>query len=201
MRTVIENIYHFEELSNEVKKHVLEHYRHFNVEGTGWDNDVWMNFTEIIQQETGVDLTGDEFLWDGFWSQGSGASFTHDFTREELKSLLHYFGITIKHGLEDLFLDVYTAAIHRTNYQCCHENSVTATSYIEDTERQHIDDYFLDVADLLDDALEHWKDEQCRRLYKMLEEDYEDLTCDEAVAEAIESNEIEFYADGREYAA
>lgn len=201
MRTVIETIYHFSELPGDVQARLLDHYRIYNIDGTSWDDDVWMNFTEIIKEETGVDLAGDAYRWDGFWSQESGASFTHDFTREELKRLLHHFNITVKHGLEDLFLDVYTAAIHRTSSYYAHENTVTVHSYLNDTERDHIDDYFLDVADLLDDALEQWKDKQCRRLYKMLKDEYEELTSDAAVAEAIEANGLEFYADGKEYAA
>ena len=45
------------------------------------------------------------------------------------------------------------------------------------------------------------KDEECSRLYTMLEEEYDYLTSDEYITEQLmnEDEDYEFYADGKEY--
>lgn len=50
-------------------------------------------------------------------------------------------------------------------------------------------------------ALEEWKDEECSRLYTVLEQEYDYLTSDEYIIEQLmdEDENYEFYADGTEY--
>jgi hypothetical protein len=47
----------------------------------------------------------------------------------------------------------------------------------------------------IDDAAEEWRSDQCRELYRSLENEYDYLRSDEAIAETLESNGTEFEVD------
>ena len=48
-------------------------------------------------------------------------------------------------------------------------------------------------------ALEEWKDEECARLYVMLEGEYDYYTSDEYVMQELEEGDYEFLADGTDF--
>jgi hypothetical protein len=184
-----------------IPEEVIEKYRDINVEHEWWEF-VYEDFTERMNQ---VGIHVSNMMFSGFWSQGDGACFEGWVDDPDLFMLKHdldgHYPYTYKSIEHNGCLTVSSSHAHRH----CHENSVTISvetdtfdcllGYDTDTEIQQA------VIDVLDQKLsdefpdfeqsctEIFRDYMCE-LYASLHKEYDYLTSDEAVIEAIEANEL-----------
>lgn len=185
-----------------VPQELMDKYREINVGHDWWDYtyDYWKNRLSRM----GVDV--DDISFSGFWSQGDGASFTGRIhTAKYLKRFMRI------HGMRERYRTIYTLADHldmwvsitRGSSHYAHENTVTADADLE--EPHWIDSDTEDlrealVLELYNEAMLHWRDfdkdvEETLRgymhdIYRNLEREYDYLTSDEVVAEAIITNDL-----------
>jgi hypothetical protein len=190
-----------------VSKELLEKYRHFNVEHTDWWDYTYDDFKSRMID---VGIRVDEIYFSGFWSQGDGACFEGCIDNASLYLEKHHPEPTdypmlkklVQHGGSLVF-----KVEHRGHYY--HEQSIIATTDA-DTFRGVLDcptDFHLDVAErwdeVLTDEIQKFEGDAIvqfqgymRELYRDLEAEYDHLTSDEAVAEAIEANELATIDEG-----
>ena len=187
-------------LSIKQNEKLLEKYRYWNVEDIDWWDSTYDCFKEELK-EKGIYVY--RMYFSGFWSQGDGACFEGhlddaqtfldtNFKPDEyptIRKLLHAGG-SVKFSCE-----------HSGHYY--HENCTRF--YIEADRFEYVvdasTDFHQQVAESLDrqldmeltdferDSTEIFKNFM-RKLYRDLEQEYEHLTSDDAVAEAIEANEL-----------
>lgn len=179
---------------------LLEKYRHFNVDTIDWWDDVFEMFTEDMK-EKGIAV--DRMFFSGFCSQGDGACFEGEIDDIE-RFFTHNFKYTdypliqalIRHGGT-----VSMKCVHRGHYY--HEN---CTVFSMDSDCfynlwQQPDELRQHVVRALDDGLGyelvHFEEDvvsifrnYMRELYKRLEDEYDSLVSDDAVAEAILEYEL-----------
>lgn len=206
MREIKVKIYTFEELSSDVQKAVLDKYRFCPIENWDWWQYVYADFIDDVKEKYGVTLDSDNISFDGFYCQGDGASFTHDFTENEVKSLFKSLNIKFRKGLKHIFYEYVLdwIKIERFDFRDYHENSVIVTysfNYIDDNygitkSYPLIDEYFYKKATQIEYVIEKWKNELCQDLYSRLQKEYEYLTSDDIVKESIIDAGLEFYKDG-----
>jgi hypothetical protein len=190
-----------------VSEELLEKYRHFNVEHTDWWDYIYEDFKERMSH---VGVAVDNIYFSGFWSQGDGACFegriddmqaylTKHFPEPDcypyIKKLIDAGG-TIMFNLQ-----------HRGHYY--HENSITAsinadefwqvmstpTEFHEQIIKQWDEQLSQEIGEFETDVLTQLQG-YMRELYRDLEAEYDHLTSDEAVAEAIEANELTTIDEG-----
>jgi hypothetical protein len=178
---------------------LIEKHRHINVEGYDWFTHLYEdNKHRLLSRGFTVENTH----FSGFWSQGDGACFTgvvHDmaqFMRAE--DLAEHFPLTFALAKHD---GVSARVGHLGLYY--HERSVDYDFYAATFADVHPGDHdalelFFDV---WDDVVEQERDgfeeavkdalrSHMRLLYDALEEEYDYLTSDDAVREALEANDI-----------
>lgn len=182
MREVTIKVFQFNELTAKAQEKVLEKFRYINVEHD-WYEPVYEGFEELAA-EYGIKV--DDMSFSGFYSQGDGASFTGEIVdfkkfaeKTGLKRLVP-FSKAIEYNLE--------MKITRVTYQYYHSNTVEAD--IRDG------GYYPHLSNLIDFCLEEIKNKLCDKLYKDLENSYEELTSDEIVADTIRANNYEFTEGG-----
>lgn len=198
MRTETINIYTYDELSEDAKKHAREQLHHVNIHHDWWDSvyDWFIEAAGVL----GFTVSEKNINFSGFWSQGDGASFTGSWERPDesvvdiikkmypMETDLQEIAVAVTKipvWIDDEWGDGgdqnSSDRIVRQHYGGCyvHENTVCAEQ----------------IQELTDTVVRPL----CQWLYRKLEEDYEYLTSDEAVAEAIEENEYEFDEDGERY--
>lgn len=184
-----------------IPSEVMERYRDINVDHDWWDctYDYWKSRLERMG------LTDVEINFSGFWSQGDGASFTANINSYNLKKFIRV------HGLRDRYRATYEMAKKRVMWgSACryssshyyHECSVYFESDMESCQWDEDSDDLRDAmlhqfwyqADLerrdFDGEVQEILRGYMQDIYHALEEEYECLTSDEAVAEAIEANEL-----------
>ena len=184
---------------------LLDKYRYINVDFGDWSDSVIENFKERVS-EYGIDAGDIQFS--GFCSQGDGACFS-GYVIDIAKFMKAMGGSWDDYPntlavLKQLGEDIDISWKHNnSNYY--HEN--TLSFYIEydrlvDALSWNSPQLILDAADALDcaaDAEYQVLEEDicsfikglCRELYRELRDEYEYLTSDEAVAEAIEACELD----------
>lgn len=195
MRTVTENIYKFEELSNDIQRKVIDEYLYHNIIDTQdmYEYDI-ESICDIVEKRYGVVLEKDSFSWD---VTCNAVAFSHDFEYEELISLLDKFGITFDSYEEKMeFVATYPVTIHSSTYNTMYlewnEYDIPDKFQEKEKEWEQKKKEFLTV-------LDKWKNTIAEYAYQLLNDTWEYVTSDEFVIDFIESNEVEFYKDGREY--
>lgn len=183
---------------------ILEMHRDINVDHTEWWRDVEDMFIEDMA-ELGIDVSDIQFS--GFYSQGDGACFSGyvcdvDKFMKAMGSSWDDYPRTLD-VLKQLGEDIHISWKHsKSNYY--HENTLSF-----DIEYDRLVDelswdspqLLLDAAEALDAAadaeyrvLEHditsFVKGLCIDLYERLQDSYEHLTSDEAVAATIDANEL-----------
>lgn len=184
-----------------IPSEVMERYRDINVDHDWWDctYDYWKSRLERM----GVDV--EEINFSGFWSQGDGASFTGRIGSGNLKRFMRI------HGMRERYRAIYTVldhlsgsvGIYRNSHHYAHSYTVATDAQLEEPTWIDYDTEDLRevlVQELYNEAVLHWTDfgkevEETLRgymdtIYRDLEKEYDYLTSDEAVAEAIEANEL-----------
>ena len=195
MRIIETPVYKFSELSDEAKEKAIEHCRQINVEDTDWYEFVYEGWYALLKS---YGFTDAKIYFSGFFSQGDGACFDaridikKAFKKYTLKSLLT--GNKVKHARAIAnYIDSYCSArIITVNYHYNHERTRRIESSIDrDLPRLNV------AVEKFFDWMEEKRLELCRKIYKSLEENYNYLTSDEVVIEAIEANEYEFTSEGK----
>lgn len=188
-------------MNDERKQALIEKYRDINVEHLDWWDCIYSDFREDMGVK-GIEVQ--DMRFSGFWSQGDGASFTGYIKDNALFLKAHeltetYPWVTKLLGLGGEF----TLKIERTSHHYVHENTVGVDLIFTDmfTHVLPRDDLRSAIAEQWDKLLDAEYEtlagtvqtiirDHCRGLYRRLEEEYDYLTSDEAVWEAIESNEL-----------
>jgi len=194
MRTESRNLYTLDELTEEARARAIESNRDWNV-----DNDHWCEYTlddfRAIAQLLGFTIDQKRGVaFSGFSSQGDGASFRGRYAyRADWRAAVAEYCpqndaiVEIGETLEALADRVFTARV-AADGRDCHSGTMTAECWTGEGD----DATEADCAQFLAAArsLADW-------LYGQLEQSYDDLRSDRQVAESLESNGVEFLADGR----
>ena len=186
---------------NNIPEEVIDEYREINVYDGWWDY-VYDLFVERMKQ---VGIHVENMMFSGFWSQGDGACFVGWVDDPDL--------FMLKHDLDEHYPYVYKTLEHNGTlnvssshqHRYCHENSVSIRVDVDNFECLLGYDYETEiqqaVIDVLDEKLydeladfeqscaEIFRD-YMRELYATLRKEYEYLTSDEVVIEAIKDNEL-----------
>jgi hypothetical protein len=188
--TITKTLFKFEELTKENQQKEIEKNRYWNVNGGyNWWDGVYENVTQIAEI-FGIDL--DNIWFSGFWSQGDGACFEGAFyyNKGMVKSIKSYAPKDKElHRIAKEIQSLHRAAFytaggrirHRGHYY--HERSMDVECSQEkgrEISWKEWKDVFADFAT--------W-------IYRSLENEYEYLTSDEAIAESLKANEVEFEID------
>lgn len=213
MPEVIETtVYRLAELSDEAKDKARAWYREGGFD-YDWHDAVYEDFHQIAEilgvvfKTRSVSLMGGGsrqkpcIFFSGFWSQGDGACFEgyYSFRKNASAAIRAYAPQdTTLHGIADAlqavqrrnFYQLRAEATHRGHYQ--HEYCM-AISVTRDSPTWQ--DMTADAEDIVTEAL---RDLACW-LYRQLEREYECLTSDEAVDEAITANDYTFTCGGARF--
>lgn len=213
MPEIIETIvYRFDELSDSAKENARAWYRK-----VGFDHD-WFEFVyqdfERVGEILGLRLKTrvirlygggarqEPCIWfRGFWSQGDGACFEtfYSYRKNAPRRIREYAPQDAElHRIADVL-----RAIQRRNfYQLSAETSHRGRYYHEysmavsvERDSPTYQDMTADVEDCVSEALR----DLARWLYRQLEREYEHLTSDAAVDEAVIANEYTFTETGRRF--
>ena len=185
---------------------LMERHRLINTEHDWWDS-VYDDFRQICEI-IGIDLDKGEPSFTGFWSQGDGASFTGQYRAWDYlhrPPILYYETAPAKireHAPND-------EELHRIADELCmlsriyfpiHINITRfgSSSYVhEQTMDCYVEPMEGDPDDWAEEVHAHVQDQGAmlmrdlaRWLYGTLEKEYDYLTSDEAVWEAIQANEL-----------
>jgi len=195
MKTKQVNIFKFNELSDNAKESARQWWR----EG-GLDSE-WYEYT-IDKTDNALEMIGFNNIkisFSGFCSQGDGACFTgnYEYQKGALKDVkeefpqweaLHELTEQLQLINRRYFYQLAFKLEHSGRYS--HENSVTV-DYVE-----RLDGFEINGEVELFEELQCIVREFMQEIYIMLESEYDHLTSDEQVDEAIIINEYEFDENG-----
>lgn len=177
------------------REELLEEYRYVNVDHTSWWEFIYKDMRERLEA-AGFHI--DNFYWTGFWSQGDGACFEGHVWSSKKFYDAHFTPEQFPwvHQLIDMNGTTDIRAEHRGPYY--HAHSVSINVDIEPFEQVCRTDELEQAAAVVWDAkleeefprFEEAVTEVLRgymqELYKLLNDEYDYLTSDEAVGEYIE---------------
>lgn len=192
-------VYEFVELSEDAKENAINGMRDINTDFEWWDCTL-DDYKEILEK---IGFSNVEICFSGFWSQGDGASFTGAYSYEKgalskvkreypTFTALHEFAEQLQLLNRQYFYSL-SFELQRICHRYSHENTVNISWSECDTN--------ADVwpSDDTDNALIECCRGFMREIYNSLENEYEYLTSDAVVIEAIESNDYLFTGDGAFY--
>lgn len=211
MREVIikKILYTFDELSEDGKHQAIETKRQDILENY---YDYVFYYTETIENtlekwnDTGIDIDIEDVAYSVGYSQGDGVSFTTD-TPINIDKALNFYkkeypkyekiieDIKNNKHYKDIKLD-YEFTVKRNNYHYTHENTVYC-KYIDITWKYT--DGIWELADKIRQIIDKLKDDICNDIYHELMDIDQYITSDEHITELLESDNIEFTADGIEW--
>lgn len=182
-----------------VSDKMLEKHRYINV-GHDWYDYVYQSFREDMKAK-GIDV--EHMYFRGFWSQGAGACFEGGFDDVQLFIDSHFK--PDEYPMIRKLLDEGGSVLLSVSYSghYCHENR-TSFSFDADTLENVMSiptDFHKQVVESMDEKLSMEVGEfetasieifksHMRDLYCRLEAEYDYLTSDEAVAEAVIANDL-----------
>ena len=209
MRTQTTTVYKFDELSDEAKQTAIDSNRYTEVEFFDWWDYSFAMFAEAADlfgldiRQTRKSLMGGGHRYDptiffsGFSNQGDGACFEGDYSYKKgaLKATKQAFPgdselLRIVRDLQTLqqrnFYQLTATTKHRGHYN--HSGCMDITvdwadgRAFNDGDEESLKQLLRNFAD--------W-------IYSSLEKEYDYLISDEAVAESLRANEIEFTEEGQ----
>lgn len=195
MKTITINTYTFPELSEKAKDKARQYHADAYM-----SDGFWYECTIEDAKEVGKILGFDieDIYFSGFSSQGDGSSWTggYEYVKGAPAAVASYTGndaelIRIAKALQDIQRRNFyklVASVSRAGYYC---HSHTMRADIEDRS-----DCYHDVSNAEGDLLGLFRD-FADWIYENLRKEYDYQTSDEAIAEAFETNEVYFLADGR----
>jgi hypothetical protein len=203
-------VYQFDELGDEAREIARSWYREkaFDYD---WYDFVFNDF-ETICGILGIDLwtnqgslvgggrrNGPQIFFTGFWSQGDGACFTGSYAYRTGASRairahapqdgeLHRIADTLRDVQRRHFYQLSACIRHRGRY--CHEYSMEIS-----VERDRSD--YSDFSESAEETIVEALRDLARWLYRQLEKEYEYLTSEPAVDEALTANGYTFLENGK----
>jgi len=181
---------------------LIEKHRDINTEHFDWWDCTYDHFAEDMRIKH---ITVDKMLFSGFWCQGDGASFTGHITNS--KAFMETHDLTETYPWVTKLLAAggdFDLRIERTSHHYVHENTVSADISSADTFCNLLDsDEFRDLIttqwdknldkeyDQLESHVTEIIRDYCVDLYRRLEKEYDYLTSDEAVWDAIVANDLD----------
>ncbi|HCJ9509945.1 TPA: hypothetical protein NV937_000623 [Escherichia coli] len=179
----------FSELNAEQKTAAIElvRDRERSCEDNFFAEGVIEYYKETVLPEYGIDEA--ELQYSGFWSQGDGASISTDHV-DAVKFLRKVRALTkyrsIRHLLNE---DDLAMSVERSHSRYAHENTVSGyieSAYTDLTAKQET------LVNELEELLTETIRELSRKLYRDLENAYEDQFTTENITALIEGNEYQF---------
>jgi hypothetical protein len=208
MKTISLNLYQFTELDGKAREKALSTFRDINI-GHDWWQFIFEDFVNLCNL-FGITVDEQSIAFRGFWSQGDGSGFNAVADLTKLSGAIE--SELWKQGYPKLELNFPPLTIDRRVL------GLIATGVIELApriiRRQRVYNIVVDIGlpeldahnrahDLIYgelDAMENWFEKVARvfnrHLYRSLEAEYDYLTADTAVEEAIQANGFLFTADG-----
>ncbi len=189
MRQKTINIYKFRELSESVKKKVIELNSDINTNFDWWDS-TYEDITTLAKL-MGIDIS--KIYFSGFSSQGDGACFegTYHYEPNAVQAIKDFAPIDSVINMAIRFEAIQsqshipynlTASIkHHGRY---YHSGCTSIDVEGDNNPNEVEELQQALRDFMN------------YIYKRLNEEYDDLTSDQAIIEAIECNEYEFTENG-----
>lgn len=205
-------VFRFDELSDEAKDRARAWYRDGGFD-YDWFDAIYEDFQRVAEilgirfKTRTVRLMGggtrqEPRIWfTGFWSQGDGAAFEGCYTYRKgaaaeirayapMDAELHRIADALQQVQRRNFYRLTAEATHRGRYY--HEYSME----IAVTRDSHASqDMIADVEEIVTEALR----DLARWLYRQLEREYDYISSDEAVAEAIRANDYTFTEAGKRF--
>lgn len=198
MREVVQKVYKFEELSEEVQNKIVNEHRYYFV-----DDELWTLCTDEAFTDDMLHIYGFETDKDGMsfslYDTGEGAGFTGTFKNIEyaIKVAKHFNTEGhISAGILDeirKYGEVNVCRYPWTTYATREYNT-----YVElriDGDPMEDDETYSKFVD----ALEEWRKEQCASLYDIALSTYEYYTSDEYVRQGLIECDNEYLADGTKF--
>lgn len=190
-------------MKHNIPEEVIDKHREINLFDSWWDS-VYEQFHERMYK---VGIHVEDMIFSGFWSQGDGACFSGHVTNINLFMREH--GLDTTYTMTAKLVNETDAAVNISstfnNGHYCHEYSADINlevdrfkDWIANACNSELQETVVDALDaeleseyegFLTDCAEIFRD-YMRELYKELENEYNDLTSDEAVIEAIEANDL-----------
>lgn len=213
MSKVIETtVFQLDELSDDAKEKARAWYREGGFD-YDWYDAVYEDFERIAEilglrlKTRTVRLYGggsrqEPCIWfRGFWGQGDGACFEtyYSYAKEAPRRIrdyapqdteLHRIADAIQAVQRRNFYQLHADASHRGHYY--HEYCMTISV---ERDSPNYQDMTADAEDVVAEALRDF----ARWLYRQLEREYDHLTSDEAVDEAITANDYTFIEAGHRF--
>ena len=195
MRIKETKVYPFGELSDEAKETALEKLSDINTVYDWWDS-VYDDAKEIGKL-MGIDI--DNIYFSGFSSQGDGACFegSYEYRKNSVKAVMEYApkDEELHQIVKDLqtmqrkyFYQLFANIKHSGHYQ---------HKYCTVIDVGHNDCYSYRLPAEADDDLPELLRDFMDWIYSQLRKNYEYLSSEKAIIEAIEVNEYEFTEDGK----
>jgi hypothetical protein len=195
-----------ENTSVSVSPELIEKYRDINVDYGDWSDWVIEDFKEDMKA---IGIEVDKIYYTGFWSQGDGACFEGNIYAPLFINNFADTDYPMLRMLLDVGGGIYLSVKHSGHYY--HENCTSwsyevdsfevALSSTNDFQDEVIRSYDqaldLETHEFEKEAIEFMKGKM-RELYRRLEEEYNHLTSDESVWEAIIANELHLNTDESE---
>lgn len=182
--TEVYNVFSFDELSKESQEKAIEKLRDINVDYDGW-HDCVIEDEQSRLEELGYNNV--KIGYRGFWSQGDGAHFT---ATVDIAKFLKTHKLVSKYRKVYKESDNCTITIkHRGHYE--HEMCMYT-----DSEAYGMSEAVEDELVKLEEYIINEARDEARKIYKMLEKEYDYLTSDEAIIETIKCNEYTFLENG-----
>ena len=193
MRTIETTLFKFSELSDEAKNAAIERCRDWNTDDSFWYESV-IDDSKAAAKILGIDA--DNIYFSGFWNQGDGAQFTgnYSYKKNAHKAIRKEWPQDeTLHEIADKLLDVqkrhfYGLSAEVSSYDRYSHEYATRINVFDRDEFTVSDETKEEVSDALRDFM--------RWIYRRLEQEYELLTSDEAIADSLEANEVEFTENG-----
>lgn len=185
MKTITQNVYTFDELSEEARKKVLENLRDMNVDFVGWDECVLEDMKEQLEK---AGFMEPKIFYSGFSSQGDGACF--DVSYIDVDLIIANSGVPEFAQLKGKLV----GGIKKNSY--ANHYSHAGTRYVELDYDDSDEEQDEELLTRLTEYVEQRRVEYCYDIYNALGKEYDYQTSDEAVIEAIRINEYLFYGDG-----
>lgn len=190
------------------KQDLIDKHREINVDYDGWYESVYEWFEDHCH-EVGVNIlttqrgyTADgavrmerDIVWSGFWSQGDGAAFTGSVVDLE-KAIADFatrYPMTYKYVVElKGYFKYWWEVGHRNNIDLQGLDVEEIDSYLDDDHpfAEIWQEQLWNELPDLEYELRTLADDLCIKLYDMLRDEYDALTTDEAVWEAIVANDL-----------
>lgn len=186
---------------------VLDKYRDINVGHDDWFEYLYDEFKSDLRK-VGIDV--EDIYFSGFWSQGDGASFTGRIRKWDIALFLEAHFKPTEYPMLKMFIDKGGEAMVRISQSGHYYHSNTmGYSYEFESFSDVMDrtsEFISQIIDNFDEELsvelvefqdnvEHICKDYADEFYKTLEKEYDYQTSDEAVTEAVISNELDKFEE------